>query len=352
MTTGHWNIVRFDLPLDSSFDRLLDEAPSVRVRICDPHGDERTTQAVLSALSIAHGYHVSSAKDELPARWFVTEALLERCPQLLWVTTYGAGYDTVDVNACTRAGVCVVNQAGSNAVAVAEHTFGCLLALTRRIVECNQQLRLGGHFSRHDFIGRDLSGLTLGIVGIGHVGKRVAALARAFGMNVIAADPLVDEATIRARGAKPASLETLLGLADVVSLHCPLNAGTAGLIDRAAFERMKPGSLFISTARGGVHDEAALYDALQQGHLAGAALDVWSSEPPAPDHPLLSLSNVVATYHIAGVTTGARQAMASTAAGQIVQLTQAEPPANLVNREVWPACARRIDLARQSLGRA
>ncbi len=331
-------VVRLDLPLDTAFDAMLRADARTAVRVCPPAGDE---DATWHALSQAHVYHVSSAKDELPRHWFVDEALLARCPRLLCVTTHGAGYDTVDVPACTRAGVQVVNQAGSNAQAVAEHTLGLVLGLSKRITECDRRLRRGENFARHAVIGENIHGLAIGLVGLGHIGHRVAALAQAFGMSVLASDPGLSETEIVARGAQPRTLNALLREADVVSLHCPLDETTRGLMGASAFAAMKRGALFISTARGGIHDEAALLASLQSGHLGGAGLDVWTVEPPAPGHPLLALEQVIATYHVAGVTRGARRDMARMAAGQILGLARGDRPANLVNPEAWPAFAGR-----------
>jgi len=340
-------VFRFDLPLDAAtFDTRLAGEPAIELHVSEARGDDA---AGWQALAAAHVYHVSSAKDELPRHWFATQALLDRCPSLLAVSTYGAGYDTVDVDACTKAGVCVMNQAGSNAGAVAEHAFGLMLGLSKRIAECDRRLRRGDRFARHEAMGFDLAGRTLGLVGIGHVGRRMAELGRAFGMTVVASDPFVEAAEVARRGAVRLPLHELLRRADVVSLHCPLDAGTQGLIDAPAFAAMKAGALFITTARGGVHDEAALLDALASGHLGGAGLDVWSVEPPPASHPLLVRDNVVATYHIAGVTRDARRQMASMAARQIVELAHGRRPSRLVNPAVWPVCVARFE---RVLGRA
>ena len=145
-----------------------------------------------SAMATAHAYQISAAKDELAPQWQANAALLERAPRLLCVSSGGAGYDTVDVAACTAAGVLVVNQAGGNAQSVAEHTFGLLLDLTKRVSETDRLLRTSRGYTREELMGREISGLTLGIVGIGHVGRRVCALAQAFGMSVLANDPYVD----------------------------------------------------------------------------------------------------------------------------------------------------------------
>jgi D-3-phosphoglycerate dehydrogenase len=153
---------------------------------------------------------------------------------------------------------------------------------------------------------------------------------------------LLDAATIRSRGAEPVGLEELLSQSDIVSLHCPLDASTRGLIGAKAFAAMKPGAVFVSTARGGIHDENALHDALRSGHLRGAGLDVWEQEPPDRSAPLLALDNVVATFHTAGVTHEARRSVARSSATQLAAMLRGERPPQLVNPEVWPLAAKRI----------
>jgi D-3-phosphoglycerate dehydrogenase len=194
-------------------------------------------------------------------------------------------------------------------------------------------------------MGHEIGGKVLGLVGIGHIGTRVAALARAFGMTVLATDPFLTEEEIARRGAAAVSLDELLTRADILSLHCPRDKDTLKLIDARALARMKRGALFITTARGGIHDEAALHQALISGHLDGAGLDVWQVEPPPLDHPLLTLPNVVATFHTAGVTRQARRNVAVWAADQIIGLLDGKRPPRLVNLEVWPAFAARREAA-------
>lgn len=331
-------VVRTDLWIAPAFDARLKGEPGVSLAVFATRGHPAAAWDLLGA---AHVYHVSAAKDELPREWFVTADLLARCPQLLCVSSSGAGYDTVDVAACTAAGVAVVNQAGGNAASVAEHTLAMMLGLSRRMVECDKRMRRETITSRESIMGHEIRGKVLGIVGIGHVGTRVAALARAFGMEVIAADPYVAPEEIERRGAKPVRLEQLLGQADFVSLHCPRDATTLKMIDAAAFARMKKGAIFISTARGGIHDEQALVEALRAGHLAGAGIDVWDREPPPLDHPLLAMDNVYATFHTAGVTHECRRDVAAMAAEQIALLLQGGRPPRLVNPEVWPAYEQR-----------
>jgi D-3-phosphoglycerate dehydrogenase len=337
-------VVRLDLWIDPAFDRRLAEEPGIALAVGSAHGPQAPTWA---ALEEAHIYHVSAAKDELPPHWFVGPSLLQRCPRLLCVSSGGAGYDTVDVQACTEAGVLVVNQAGANAASVAEHAFGLMLAVCRRIVESDRKLRSERGFSREDLMGHQLSGKTLGLVGLGAIGALAARIGHGFGMRVLAFDPLLTPQQIADRGAESASLPDLLAQSDFVSLHCPLDAGTRGFIDADAFARMKPGAVFVSTARGNIHDEAALFEALRSGHLGGAGLDVWRVEPPPHDTPLLGLPNVVATFHTGGVSHEARRNVASMAAEQIVEVARGQRPPRLINPQAWPRFVQRREASQK-----
>lgn len=331
-------VVRSDLWINPAFDRGLAGKPGISLGVFPARGNAAAAWDMLSA---AHVYHVSAAKDELPREWFVTKELVARCPQLLVASSSGAGYDTVDVPACTAAGVAVVNQAGGNADSVAEHTLAMMLASTRRMIECDRRMRRETGFTREDVMGHEMRGRTVGIVGIGEVGSRVARLARAFGLDVVASDPYVAPAEIERRGARAVTLDELLAQADIVSLHCPRDPSTLKMIDARAFARMKKGAIFVTTARGGIHDEQALIAALRSGHLYGAGIDVWDVEPPPLDHPLLAMDNVFASFHIAGVTHEARRNVAAIAAEQIAGLAAGGRPPRLVNPEVWPAFEQR-----------
>ncbi len=342
MVTRRKNVVRFDLAVNPAFDERLWQEHDIAFTVCKRTGPEEVTWP---AMERAHVYHVSSAKDELPKRWFVNADLLQRCRELLCVSSAGAGYDTIDVAACTRAGVAVVNQAGGNANSVAEHAFALMLTLSRRIIECDRRLRSEHGFSREDVMGHELKGMVLGVIGIGHVGTRAAELAKAFGMTVIATDPYLTEEEIARRGAATVSLDELLRRSDIVSLHCPRSKETLGMIGASAYRRMKRGALFITTARGGIHDETALCESLASGHIAGAGLDVWEQEPPPLAHPLLKFDNVIASYHTAGVTHEARRNMAAIAAEQIVGVLKGGRPPRLINPEVWPTYITRFEAA-------
>lgn len=332
-------VCRLDFWISPIFDEMIRGNPQLALQVAPRHGDDAHT---LAALRQAHAYHVSAAKDELPAQWFVNQALIEHCPQLLCVSSGGAGFDTVDVAACSRAGIAVVNQAGANAHSVAEHTFGLLLAVVKRIVESDHTLRHTSGFSREDLMGEEIHGRTIGLVGLGEIGRRVARIAQGFGLEVLAYDPHLRVEQVLVHGATPVTLDELLRRSDFVSLHCPLDASTRHLMGAEQFAAMKPGAVFLSTARGGIHDEAALYDALKKGHLNGAGLDVWACEPPAQNAPLMTLANVVATFHTAGVTHGGRRNVARSSAAQIAAILRGERPPHLLNPDAWEAVSERI----------
>lgn len=331
-------VARLDLWIDPVFDETIARDDTLDLRVLPAGGDAVTA----AGLAGAHAYHVSAAKDEVPARWQVSADLLAHCPQLLCVSSGGAGYDTVDVAACTRAGVAVVNQAGANAASVAEMTFALLLSLVKRLGESEAALRAGTAVSREALMGHEIEGRVIGIVGIGEIGRRVARIATGFGLKVIAYDPLLTDAQIAERGAAPVSFDALLEQADIVSLHCPLNAVTRGMVDAAALRRMKRGALFVSTARGGIHDEDALLAALESGHIAGAGLDVWQVEPPPPRSGLLQRPDVAAAFHTGGVTHEGRRKVAQGSATQILDMLAGRKPARLLNPEVWPRFLARL----------
>jgi D-3-phosphoglycerate dehydrogenase len=340
MRANRKKVVRFDLWIDPVFDERLRSESDIDLHIGSAAGSPEKGWALLAD---AHVFHVSPAKDELPRWLFVDTALLKKCPTLLCISSGGAGYDTIGVPACTQAGVVVMNQAGGNADSVAELTLGLMIDVSRRISESDRRLRRERGFTREDVMGHELRAKVVGLVGIGHIGRRVATLAGAFGMTVLATDPYLTAEEIERRGARPASLDEILKASDFVSLHCPRDKSTLKLMNARAFSAMKRGAVFISTARGGIHDEVALREAIQSGHLAGAGLDVWDEEPPPLDHPLLAMDNVVATFHTAGVSHEARRNVAAIAAEQIVAAMKGGRPPRLINPEAWPAYAARFE---------
>lgn len=284
-----------------------------------------------------HAYCITSTRDEVPDEFKCHAALLARLPNLLVVSTTGAGYDTVDVPACTRAGVLVVNQSGSNAQAVAEHATGMLLSLTKNMPWTDRSLRRERGIPREVFKGWNANKATIGIIGIGEVGRRLAKICKyGLDMNVLAYDPYVDAKTCEERGAtKVEHLDTLLAESRFVSINCPLSDETRNMIGAPQLARMQKGSFLINTARGGIVDETALADALQAKHLAGAGIDAWKQEPPSLENPLLQFDNFIATYHTAGVTVDSRIAMAQWNAEQVADVLRGKRPPRLVNPAAW-----------------
>lgn len=306
--------------------------------------DASAAEEAAAVIAAAHAYQVSSGiNDQLPA-YLVNDALLARAPNLLLVSTIGAGYDTVDLAACTRAGVLAVNQSGGgNAQAVAEHILGMMLGLAKRMPEAGARMRRAPGIVRGDYIGRNTQGKTLGIIGFGNVGRILAAMCRvALGMRVMVCDSHRLPGEVEAAGYERVALDTLLREADYVSVCCALNAETRGLIGAAQFAMMRRDAFFITTARGGIHDEAALVAALQQSRIAGAGVDVWDVEPPSPDHPLLALDNVIATPHTGGTTLESRIQAAEGAARKIIAALDGGQPPRLLNPEAWPRYCERF----------
>jgi D-3-phosphoglycerate dehydrogenase len=322
---------------------IIAKRPDVRLDKLENESEDGVAAPILEA---AHAYQVSSARDELATKFHVTKALLARMPNLLIVSTNGAGYDTVNVKDCTAAGILVVNQSGGNREAVAQHVLGMLLCLSKRIIETDRALRRGTLGHRDDFKGRETHGRTIGIVGLGNVGRRIAELTGTLlGMQVLAYDPYLTEQEMAARGARKVALDELLRRSEYVSINCPLTEETRGIIGARELALMPKNAILITTARGFIHDETALLDALRSGHLAGAGLDVWDKEPPAPDHPLLQLDNVLASPHTAGLTPEARSNMGRIAAEQLLACLDGKRPSRLINPQAWPLHAQRFERA-------
>ena len=282
--------------------------PDVRLDRLENESPDDFSAPILSA---AHAYQIGAARDELARHFHVDADLLRRAPNLLIVSSNGAGYDPVDVEACTEAGVIVVNQSGGNAHSVAEHALAMLMTLSKRIIQADRVLRREANINRNALMGTEVQGKTIGIVGLGNVGRRIAALCKGlFGMKVLAYDPYLSATEIAGRGGEKVELDELLRRSDFVSINCPLTKDNRGMIGARQFALMQTHAYFITTARGFIHDEAALVEALRDKRIAGAGLDVWAKEPPSPDHPLLQFDNVLASPHTAGVTTEARENMA------------------------------------------
>jgi D-3-phosphoglycerate dehydrogenase/(S)-sulfolactate dehydrogenase len=260
----------------------------------------------------------------------VTSGLLARADRLKVVGRAGIGVDNVDLEAATKRGIVVMNTPGGSSLTVAEHTFAMLLALVRHIPAATASIK-DGKWEKKRFEGHELAGKTLGVVGIGNIGSVVVERARAFGMSVVAYDPFIAKEAAARLGATMVTLDELWPAADVVSLHVPLTESTRRIVNAGTLARMKQGAYLVNAARGGLVDEVALADALRSGKLAGAALDVFESEPPRSDHPLLALDNFVCTPHLGASTEEAQEAVAIQLAEQLVAFFRDGTIRNAVN---------------------
>ena len=251
----------------------------------------------------------------------VNARIMDAAPGLKVISKHGVGVDTIDVNASAERGIVVKAAVGANAAAVAEHTWALILACANSIPRLNRRMQ-EGHWDKATHKSLELAGRTLGLVGLGAIGERVAGIGIAFGMEVIAHDPFLKSAPPR---VKLSPLHDLVAAADVISLHCPLTRENANLFDREMLSRMREGAILVNTARGGLIDENALIDALRSGRLRAAGLDTFAAEPVTGTHALGSLANVILTPHIGGVTQEAYTNMGVSAARNILTVL-GDPP--------------------------
>lgn len=287
-------------------------------------GDYRRVSRVLRQAEVA-AVHVAALSEEV----------LAAAPRLRLVACARGGAVNVNLEVATRRGVLVCNAPGRNARAVAEFTVALIIDLTKGISRGHRDLagacRWRGDLYRYDAVGDDLAALTVGLLGLGHVGRLLAPLLRAFGARVLACDPCLPDEAFAAAGAERCDLRSLLAQADVVSLHARHHAGAPPLVGAAELAQMRRGGYLIQTARGPLLDYAALAQALAEGRLAGAALDVFPEEPLPAGHPLLKLPNVILTPHIAGASRGSARAGIRMAAASIGAYLRGEPPAHCLN---------------------
>ncbi|MDH7485077.1 MAG: phosphoglycerate dehydrogenase [Anaerolineae bacterium] len=287
--------------------------------VYNPLGRSLTSAEVRALLPGCDGY--------IAGLDIIDRAALEAADRLRVIARYGVGVDQVDLEAAGEKGVVVTNTPGVNATAVAELTVGLMLALARMIPLANQEIR-AGRPARAE--GVSLEGKVVGLLGLGAVGRQVARRLRGFECTVLAYDPAVDAATAREFGALLCPQEEVISRSDFLSLHVPLLPETRGMVNADFLARMKRGAFLINTARGELVDEEALFAALQSGHLRGAALDVFAQEPPGPDHPLLSLPQVIATPHIGAHTDAAINAMGWGALRDCLAVLRGEEPLHRV----------------------
>lgn len=266
------------------------------------------------------------------------ESLVARMPNLRLIVKHGAGVDNIPIPACTARGIWVANTpGGANSTAVAEGAVTLMLAVLRRVREMDAVVREGRWDQRWQTRLGDLTGARVGLIGFGRIARACARICGAgFGAEVSAFDPLVSAEDMATAGVRKVDMAELL-TSDVISIHVPLTPDTRNLIGAAELAQMHGGAVIVNTSRGGIIDEAALYDALSQGRIGGAGIDVFEAEPPPADHPLFSLPNIVLAPHVAGVTEGSMKGMAFAVADVIDRVLAGQVPATLLNQEVLAA---------------
>ena len=260
----------------------------------------------------------------------VNADVLAKAPKLRVIGRAGVGVDNVDLPAATAANVLVMNTPGGNAVAVAEHTLGLMLCMARSIPQASASTK-SGKWEKKKFMGAELRGKTLGILGLGYIGQEVVKRARGFEMKIIACDPYANPKIAADLGVSLVSLDELYAQSDYITLHVAITKETNGMLNDAAFAKMKPGVRIVNCARGELVDGEALARAIQSGKVAGAAIDVFETEPPPAGDPLLALETVLATPHIGGSTGEAQEIVGVRIVEQVVEYLQRGVAVNAVN---------------------
>lgn len=288
--------------------------------VFNPTGKPLTEDELIPLLKDCDGY--------IAGLDFITEKAIDACPHLKVISRYGTGYDRVDIMAAKKKGVIVTNTPGVNAEAVGELTFGLILSAARNIPHLDRSTREGGWIRS---TGMELKGKTLGIMGLGAIGKVVARCAQGFDMEVIAYDPYINLEYCQKHRIKSTTIDEVLSCSNVLSLHLPLNDETYHLINRESISRMPEGAIIINASRGGIIDEEAAYEALRSGHLGGLGLDAFEQEPPK-DSPLFQLPNVIATPHTGAHTREATDHMAALAISNLIDVLSGQECNYVVNR--------------------
>jgi D-3-phosphoglycerate dehydrogenase len=284
---------------------------------------DQLPQGLAAALADADALVVRSAVQ-------ADEALMEHAPKLRVIGRAGVGVDNIDADAATRRSIVVMNTPGANAVAVAELTIGLMLALARKLPAANASMH-AGKWEKKNLQGMELRGKTLGILGLGRIGLAVAKRAKGFDMQIIGSDPFVPAAMAEENGVKLVSVEELIASSDYLTLHVSLTPQTTGIINSKTLAAMKKGVRIINCARGELIDDAALVEALKSGKAAGAALDVFTEEPPK-NSPYFGLDNVILTPHVAGTTGEAQEAVGVQIATQVCEYLKTGVAKNAVNK--------------------
>lgn len=305
----------------------LAEARGAKLEFMPPYADEASLIAAVQE---------SGAEGILSRMGRVSAAVMAAAPALRVIAKHGAGVDNIDVAAAAERGIPVLSVPGGNAVSVAEHTMASVLAVTKQLTTLDAGMR-AGRWDKPGFLGREIAGLRMGLVGIGAIARATARMAQGFGLRLSAYDPHAPETVFADAGvARVADLEALLAGSDILSLHCPLTAETRNLLDARRLALLPQGAVVVNTARGGLIDEPALLKAVRSGHLSGAALDSFAVEPPAADHPFFGEPRILLSPHVAGVTAeaGARVARAAVEGALDSIEGRPVPPERIANRHL------------------
>ncbi|OGX68708.1 MAG: phosphoglycerate dehydrogenase, partial [Paenibacillus sp. RIFOXYA1_FULL_44_5] len=266
----------------------------------------------------------------------VTKKILDAGSKLKVVGRAGVGVDNIDLNAATNHGIVVINAPDGNTITTCEHTFAMMMALARHIPQAYAKT-INGIWDRKTFLGVELNNKILGVIGLGRIGTEVAKRARAFGMQIMGFDPFMSEERAEKLGIQLSSVDDIIRNADFITVHTPLTNDTRHMISTAQFAVMKKGMRIVNCARGGIIDEPALVEAVNQGIVAGAAFDVFEQEPPAADHPFLTHPNIIVTPHLGASTIEAQENVAIDVSEQVLHVLRDEPFTNAVNLPSVPA---------------
>jgi D-3-phosphoglycerate dehydrogenase len=266
----------------------------------------------------------------------VTPRIMQAAKKLKVIGRAGVGVDNIDLEAATQRGIVVINAPDGNTIATCEHTFAMIMAVARSIPQAYKKT-VEGVWDRKSFVGVELRNKTLGVVGMGRIGSEVAKRAKAFGMEVIGYDPFLTEERAEKMGVTLGTVDEIAEKADFITVHTPLTNETRGIISRPQFEKMKKGVRIVNCARGGIIDEKALVEAVDEGIVAGAAFDVFVEEPPTPDHPFLNRPNIIVTPHLGASTIEAQENVAVDVAEEVMHILRNEPFKNAVNMPPVPA---------------
>jgi len=315
-------------PIDALGVDFLRSQPGVQVTDLGKAGPAMGQDELVQALCDHDGVVVRSA---MKLRGPVLEEVSRRGGRLRAIARAGVGVDNIDVHVATRLGMAVMNSASASTITTAEHAFAMMIALARNIAQANQAMRAGG-WDRNKFVGSQLHGRTLGVVGFGRIGQTLARRALAFGMRVIAHDPMINASRLLDDQVEMfSSLDALLPHCDIVSFHVPGDASTLGMMGRAQFALARQGVMIVNAARGGVVDETALLEALERGQCGGAAIDVFPTEPPPEDSPLRRHARVLCTPHLGASTVEAQEAVALDACKAVLVYLRGEGLPGAVN---------------------